>query len=157
MTVQQVNDAVSDMLTADVNWMRDHILAGLFYNGAGWTSPDPEYGDLTIQGLANGDTVTVYVKQGGAPATDTHYYAQAAAIADATNPYDDLYAELSEHPENAGGDVITFIASDQVATTEALAVRARRGRERPHGFGGRRRHRASRHRPPRRRPVCSVA
>jgi hypothetical protein len=120
MTVQQVNDAVSDMLTADVNWMRDHILAGLFYNGAGWTSPDPEWGDLTILGLANGDT-TVYVKQGTAPATDTHYYAQAAAIADATNPYDDLYAELSEHPENAGGDVVTFIASDLVATTEALA------------------------------------
>jgi hypothetical protein len=65
MTVQQVNDAVSDMLTADVNWMRDHILAGLFYNGAGWTVPRPEWGDLTIQGLANGDTVTVYVKQGG--------------------------------------------------------------------------------------------
>jgi hypothetical protein len=86
MTVQNVNDAVSDVLTADVNWVRDHILAGLFYNGAGWTSPDPEFGDLTILGLANGDT-TSYVKMGGPPAADTHYYAQAAAIADATNPY----------------------------------------------------------------------
>jgi hypothetical protein len=120
MTVQQVNDAVSDVLTADVNWMADHMLAGLFYNGAGWTFPDAEYGDLTIQGLANGDTVT-YIKSGGGPATDTHQYAQAAAIADATNPYPTLYTELTEHPENAGGDLISLIASDQVATTEALA------------------------------------
>lgn len=120
MTVQQVNDAVSDMLTADANWVADHILAALFYNSSGWTFPDPQFGDLTVLGLANGDTVT-YVRQGAAPAVDTHYYAQAAAIADATNPFDDLYAELTEHPENQGGDIITFIASDLVATTEALA------------------------------------
>lgn len=120
MTVQNVNDAVSDVLTADVNWVRDHILAGLFYNGAGWTMPDPEYGDLTVLGLANGDS-TSYVKMGGPPAADTHYYAQAAAIADATNPYPALFSELNEHPENQGGDFISFIASDQVTTTQALA------------------------------------
>jgi hypothetical protein len=120
MTVQNVNDALSDVLVADVNWLRDHIMAGLFYNGSGWTSPDPEFGDLTVLGLANGDTVT-YVKQGTAPATDNHYYAQAAAIADATNPYPALYSELSEHPENAGGDIVSLIASDLVTTTQALA------------------------------------
>jgi hypothetical protein len=119
MTVQQVNDAVSDMLVADVNWMRDHVMAALFYNGAGWTFTDPQFGSLTIKGLANGDTTT-YVRQGTAAAVDTHYYAQAAAIANATNPFPALYTELNEHPENAGGELITFIASDLVDTTTAL-------------------------------------
>jgi hypothetical protein len=41
---------------ADQNWMADHILGGLFYNGAGWTFTDEQYGALTINGLANGDT-----------------------------------------------------------------------------------------------------
>lgn len=120
MTVQDVNDNVANMLNGDVNWMRDHMLAALFYNGAGWTFPDPQYGDLTIQGLANGDTVT-YLKTGAAAAIDTHQLATASAIADATNPYPTIYAELAEHPENQGSDYVVFIASDLVATTTALA------------------------------------
>jgi hypothetical protein len=120
MTVLEVNNAVSTMLSGDVNWMADHVLAALFYNGAGWTFDDPQYGALTAKGMANGDTVT-YFRSGGSASIDTHQLGQAAAIADATNPYPTIYAELSEHPENAGGDFIALIATDQVATTEALA------------------------------------
>lgn len=120
MTVQQVNDAVSQMLIGDVNWLRDHILAALFYNGAGWAYTDAEFGALTIKGLANADTVE-YAKIGGAGATDTHYLAQAAAIADATNPYSVAYAELNEHPENQGGPYLSLISPDLTATTQALA------------------------------------
>lgn len=121
MTVQDVNNAVSNVLSHDATWVRDHVMAALFYNSTGWTFNDPQYGSLTIQGLANGDAVT-YFKSGGGPAADTHQLAQAAAIADATNPYPTIYSELIEHPENSGGDIITFIATDQVATTQALAA-----------------------------------
>jgi uncharacterized membrane protein len=56
-----------------------------------------------------------------AGATDTAFGAQAAGIADATNPYPTIYSELMEHPEN-GGEVISFIPTNLVATTEALAT-----------------------------------
>lgn len=119
-TVQNLNDDTSNMYQADVNWMADHILAALMYNGAGWTFQDPEWGDLTIFGLANGDT-TLYANTSGVPATDNHYYAQAAAIADATNPFPALRTELIEHPENED-NIFHFIPSDQRTAVEGLAT-----------------------------------
>jgi hypothetical protein len=104
---------------ADQNWMADHILGALFYNGAGWTFTDEQYGALTINGLANGDAI-LYSRQGGVPATDNHYLAQAAAIADATNPYPTIFTALMEHPENQGAEIISFIRD--TTTTEALAT-----------------------------------
>jgi hypothetical protein len=122
MTVRQVNDNVSNMLTADVNWMADHVLAALFYNGSGWTFTDETLPTptLTIKGLANGDTTT-YSRIGGSAATDTHYLAQAAAIADATNPFTGIYTELIEHPENMGAEIISFISPSNTAAVTGLA------------------------------------
>lgn len=122
MTVEEANTYTNALISADMRWMRDHVLAALFSN-TDWTysDPDDDIGSLTIHGLANSDAVT-YIVQSGADsgATDTHYLGQAAAIADATNPYPTIYSELTEHPENSG-QVIVFVPTANVATTIALA------------------------------------
>lgn len=118
MTVGDANRITAMMTNGDVVWMRDNLLAALFSNVA-WTFVDPENGSLTIETLANNDAVT-YQRAGSLTSSaDTHQYGQAAAIADATDPYPAIYTELTEHPENSG-DVIVLIASDLVATTKAL-------------------------------------
>lgn len=121
MTVGDANRYTGMVLTADADWLRRHILAALFTNVT-WTfiDPDDDIGSLTIQPLANGDTV-VYLRKGGSVSTDQHFLAQAAAIADATNPYPIIEAELSEHPSNSG-DVISMIPTNLVASTRALAT-----------------------------------
>jgi len=119
MTVEYANRMTLEAMRRDADWMRRHMLAALLDN-ATWTFADPEYGNLTIQPLANGDAVT-YVRNGGAVSVDTHHLFQAAAIADATDPYDDIYSELMEHPSNSG-PVICYIATSLVATTKALTA-----------------------------------
>lgn len=120
MTVQEANDATATLISADVRWMRDHILAALFTN-VPWTFRADDTDDLTIQGLANNDSVKYMVQQGADQGTtDNHYLAQAAGIADATNPFPTIYSELTEHPEN-GGEVVAFIPTNLKSTTEALA------------------------------------
>jgi hypothetical protein len=122
MTVQDANDATAQMLEADMRWMRDHILAALFAS-ATWTHTDPQYGSLTIQPLANGDTVTYAVQTGAdSGTTDTHQLAQANAIGAGTdNPFPGIRNELLEHPENSG-DVGVFLPTGLKATTQALAT-----------------------------------
>ena len=100
MTVAEADRLTFAALLRDSNWMRRHIQAAMLDNSS-WTFDDKEKGSLTVQPLANGDAVT-YLMRSGETATDDHYYAQAAAISDAANPFDDWQAELSEHPENAG-------------------------------------------------------
>jgi hypothetical protein len=118
-TVAEIN---RDQITAeqqDAVWLRRHMLAALLDNTT-WVYDDPQYGNLTIQPLANNDTVT-FNHVGGSVATANHYLAQTAAIADATNPYDTIYSTLTAYPSNQGREIISFIPTDLVATTEALA------------------------------------
>jgi len=119
MTVREANNITATMLDADSRWMRDHILAAIYAN-VSWTFPDDEHGDLTIEGFANGDTVTYQILSGAdSAATDTHYLAQAGAIANDANPYPTIYEELMEHPEN-NGEVVCMIPTNLKATTKAL-------------------------------------
>jgi hypothetical protein len=119
MTVQEVNNITNTLIMADLRWMRYHVLAALYANAA-WTFNDPQYGNLTIQGLANGDATTYQIMAGSdMGATDTHYLAQAAVIADGTDPFPAIFTELTEHPENSG-DVIAFIPSNLKAAVQAL-------------------------------------
>lgn len=118
MTVDDARRYTVDAMMKDMDWNRRHILAAILTNVT-WTYTDALYGALTIQPLANGDTVQ-YVKRDGTTATDTHYLFQAAAISDAANPYPTLYSELYEHPSNTG-DFYAYISTSLVATTEALA------------------------------------
>lgn len=108
MTVQEANDITATLIGADARWMRDHVLAALFANVA-WTFSDPIHGALTVQGLANDDTVQYFVQAGADQgATDDHYLGQANAIDDSNNPFPAIREELMEHPENSG-DVIAFV------------------------------------------------
>ena len=118
MTVDDVNTEILSAMQRDADWMRRHILAALFNNTA-WTYKDPDYGDLSIQPLANGDGVT-YLKRSGTNGTDTHYYAQAAAIADANNPFETWFDELNEHPEN-GGPYVAYIPTNLKSAVMGLA------------------------------------
>ena len=120
MRVEDANNTMATLVTADKRWMRDRIMAALFTN-VNWTFTDPEHGSLTIKPLANGDTDTYLIQAGtDAGATDTHFLAQAAAIADATDPFPAIYTELAEHPENSG-DVVAFIPTSNKAAVEALS------------------------------------
>lgn len=119
MTVEEANRNTLDAQRRDADWLRRHILASVFDNVA-WTYDDPEYGNLTIEPLANGDTVT-YNKVGGTQATDTHYLAQAAAIDDSNNPFDDIYDELMEHPSNRG-PVVVYVPTNLTSAIEALTA-----------------------------------
>lgn len=118
MTVADANRFTLSVMNADMDWMARHILATVFTNTT-WSYVDDDHGTLTIQPLANGDTV-LYTRKGGTAATDNHYLATADAIADATNPYDNIYDELSEHPSNSG-PYVAYIPTALKATTMALA------------------------------------
>lgn len=118
MTIADANRFAIQVQAADVDWRMRHILAAIFTNVT-WSYVDDDHGTLTIQPLANGDTVT-YTRKSGTSAIDTHYLAQAAAIADATNPYPLYYAELAEHPSNSA-PYVSYIPTALKATTMALA------------------------------------
>ena len=117
MTVEEANRNTVNAMMADSRWIKRHVLAALL-DKTTETFADESLGNLTIQPLANGDAV-LYNRLGGTAATDTHYIAQAAAIADATNPFPSIYTELSEHPSNSG-PYVAYIATNLVSTTEAL-------------------------------------
>lgn len=117
-TVADVNRATIQAQEADADWMKRHILAALFTNVT-WSFDDPLQGSLTVQPLANSDTVT-YLKKNGTTATDTHFLAQAAAIADATNPFPTIFSELDEHPGNNGAK-IAYVPDNLTSTITALS------------------------------------
>lgn len=120
MTVEEADRFTSMVVNADVDWNLRHMLAA-FYTNTTYVFPDELHGNVTVQTLANGDTVQ-YTRKNGTTATDNHYLGQANAIgAGADNPYPVLYTELSEHPSNQG-PFVAFIPSGLVATTQALAT-----------------------------------
>ena len=126
MTVEDANNITATMLSADFRWMRDHILAAMFYDaggdGTGWTYTDPQHGALNILGLADGDTQVYNVIAGAdSGATDDHLLAQASSIDDSNNPFPTDYAEIMEHPENSG-EVVSIIPTNLKASVEALAT-----------------------------------
>lgn len=119
MTVGEANRQTLEMLKADYKWMRRHILAALFTNTS-FTFADEEYGNLTVQPLANNDSVK-YQKVDGSYATANHYLAQANAIDDGSdNPFPTIYSRLQSYASNRGLPVITYIHDDQQASIEAL-------------------------------------
>lgn len=124
MTVQEVNDNLADALRRDRDWVIRHFLAAVFDNVA-WTFNDrvgaggnKGLGNITVQPLANSDSVT-YLRRGGAVATDNHYLAQAADIGDDSNPFPTIRRELIEHPGNSGR-LVVYIPSALVDTVTAL-------------------------------------
>jgi hypothetical protein len=127
LTVEEAARQTDDAMQRDADWMTRHMLAAVFDN-ATWTYNDKVgangakgLGDITIQPLANGDTVT-YVRKGAtAAAVDSHYLAQAAAISDAANPFPTIKAELHEHPSNMNGRILCYVATSLVSAIKNLS------------------------------------
>lgn len=122
MTVEEASELTYNSMLRDSDWMRRHILAAILHDGAGsaqWTYSDADFGNLSIEGLANGDSVTYTFKNGKASAADDHYLAQSAAISDAANPFPTIYEELMEHASNSG-PVVVYAPTALKATIKAL-------------------------------------
>ncbi len=119
MTVEEANRVLTTILDADLRWMRNHLLAALLGN-ADWNFDDEAHGTLAVKPLANADATSYLLRNGGETgSTDSHYFAQAAGIADASNPYQVAADSLREHPGN-DGEVVHLIAPNLEASTKAL-------------------------------------
>lgn len=118
MTVGDANRFTIDAMMRDMRTEERRRLAALFTN-VSYTFTDDEYGVLTVQPLANGDTVT-YLSGNGTMATAQHYLAQANAISNTDDPYETLFGVL-DTPASNMGEKIAFIPTNLVATTIALA------------------------------------
>ena len=119
MTVREADNYTAMVTSADVDWMARHMLAAIFTNTT-WTYDDKEHGDLVVQPIANGDTVT-YVRRNGTVSTDNHFLAQTNTVgAGADNPFPAIYTELSEHPSNSG-PYVAYIPTNLVSATTALS------------------------------------
>ncbi len=122
MTVAELDRHIQTITLQSVNTRRFEMLKALFNNTAR-TFIDPLHGSLTIQPLANGDTV-VYppVLGADAEATEDHYAETGyvpASISDANNPYAAIVADLEEH-FGAQMNVVTFINPDAESYTRDL-------------------------------------
>lgn len=125
MTVQDLDKHVSNVVEQNVRTVRFELLKALFNNNQD-TFVDPLWGSLSIEPLANGDTVTYPPVIGSATeATEDHYLESgytAANISDTNNPYTTIEAELTHHYGFSQGNdpVAVFIHGDQVAVTQDL-------------------------------------
>jgi len=117
MTVADVARITAAMLDADSRWMRDHLLNAFFVDGS-YTFSDDEHGDLTVYGPASGDS-TVYQILSGADSAATDDHVKGTGSFGAAT-FTDIHDELMEHPENGGGQVLTFISTADKSTVEGL-------------------------------------
>ncbi len=125
MTVGEVARMTLEIMRKDKDWLIRHLLGAIFDNTT-WSFSDKVgangakgLGTLTIQPLANNDSV-VYNRIGGvAAAADNHYLGQANAIDDSNNPFPAIKTDLREHPGNTG-DLVSYVATNLVSSISAL-------------------------------------
>ena len=126
MTAAELDRHIQTIVIQNTNTVRFEILKALLDSGQD-TFIDPLNGSLSIEPLANGDSV-VYPPVLGVEteATENHYlesgYA-AASISDTNNPYATIKNELEEHfgAPTGNSNIAVFVHPDQIAKTEALA------------------------------------
>lgn len=125
MTIQDLDRHLDTIFAQDANTVRFELLKALL-NNAQDTVTDPLHGSLTVEPLANGDTVTYPPVLGSeTEATENHYlesgYA-ASAIDDTHNPYVTIRDDLEHHfgADQGGGNIACFINADERPETEAL-------------------------------------
>ncbi len=125
MTVDDLDRHVTGVTERNVRTVRRELLQALF-NSSQDTFTDINRGALSIEPLANGDTVTYPPVVGsGIDATENHYLESgytAANISDTNNPFVTIRDHLVEHYNGTTTDnqVAVFINSDQLTVTEAL-------------------------------------
>jgi hypothetical protein len=125
MTVKELDNHVQGVVAANVNTVRFELLKRLF-NNVQTSFVDPLWGTLSIEPLANGDSVVYPPVLGVATeATENHYlesgYA-ASGISDTNNPYTTIKDELEEHfgAMQGNSNIAVFINPAQTPKTEAL-------------------------------------
>lgn len=126
MTADELTRHLETVTTQNVNTVRREILRGLF-NNAARTFVDEIRGSLTVQPLANGDSVT-YPPLIGAddPATANHYLASGYATASISNTNDPIPTItrplIRQFGQATGGQPIAvFVNYDETAKLAALA------------------------------------
>lgn len=124
-TVNDLAREVDGVRARDVNTVRYQILNALLGNTQ-TTFSDPIQGSLSIEPLANGDSV-LYPPVLGATseATENHYLESGytvASISDTNNPAATVVAELEEHfgAPTGGSNIAMFVSSDVGAKLEPL-------------------------------------
>jgi hypothetical protein len=127
LTAADLDRHVKAVQEADINTRRFEILYALFHSTTRTFVDNTRQGaSLTIQTLANGDSVVYPPVLGSeSEATENHYlesgYA-ASGISDTNNPYATISDELEEHfgAPTGGSNIAVFINSAQTAKTRAL-------------------------------------
>lgn len=125
MTVQDLDRHLSSIFIRDAATLRFEILKALM-NDTQDTFVDPIQGSLSIEPLANGDSVVYPPVMGSdTEATEDHYLEAgylATAISDTNNPLVTMRDDLEQHfgITAAGADTIVFIANGERAEVEAL-------------------------------------
>jgi hypothetical protein len=125
-TVRELNDRLALMFSADKKWLRMQILSRLFVN-TNYTFGDPEFGNLTVLPLANGDSQVYLVRDGSdlGESSVQHFRAQTAAIGDETvtagveNPFPVIEEALTRRVEN-DGEVVVLAASNLETSIRGL-------------------------------------
>ncbi len=125
MTAQDLDKHLNTLFMQDTNTVRYEILRALLNNTAR-TFSDWLWGSLTIQPLANNDSV-VYPPVLGVEteATDNHYVTSgyaSASITDTNNPYPVIRNMLEEHfgAPTGGSNVVVFINNAETSKTLGL-------------------------------------
>jgi hypothetical protein len=125
MTPQEYQAHIDGVITRSANTYRKEAMRRIFKNTTD-TFTDQRNGSLTIQCLANGDSVTYWPVHGSdTEATADHYlesgYA-ASAISDTNNPVKTMSDKLIlRYGRQTGGKpIVTLINSAQQAKIEAL-------------------------------------
>ena len=126
MTVADLDRHIQTVVTQNVGTVRYEMLKRIL-NNVQTTFVDDKWGSLSIEPLANGDTVTYPPVLGSeSEATDSHYlesnYA-ASAISDTNNPFATIRDELEEHfgTQTGGSSILVFVNNAQRAKIEALS------------------------------------
>lgn len=126
MTVSELDAHVQGVVAANVNTVRHEMLKRLF-NNVQSSFVDEKWGTLSIEPLANGDSVTYPPIQGAtSEATENHYlesgYA-ATAISNTNNPYQTIKDELEEHfgAQQGNSNIAVFINPAETPESEALS------------------------------------
>ena len=125
MTVQDLDRHLDNLMIQDTNTVRFELLYSMFHKTQR-TFKDEMWGDLLVEGLANGDSV-VYPPVIGSEseATEDHYLGStylANAISDTNNPIVEIVNDLEHHfgVAQGGSDIVTFINQAEVAKVQAL-------------------------------------
>lgn len=125
MSIQDYSRHLQTVFLQATATARYELLKALL-NNAQDTFVDPLYGSLSIEPLANGDSVLYPPVLGSeSEATEDHYLESgylATAISDTNNPYITIRQELEEHfgVVTGGDSIVCLIHTDEVPETEDL-------------------------------------